>query len=255
MSKEIDKAIEQTRDAYNQVAIAYDAFTTHFHTLVIYPKIIALVEKFAESLSGKTILDVGCGSGGLIRMLDKRGAKCYGVDITPAFVEIARSRNSRVAQASMHSLPLPGAIFDVVVSNYVLNYLPSEGQELALREKFRVLKSGGVMVFTYMHPFFMRISRYRPTPPHYFPVTKNYFQPAKQEAIEQLGQKFVLHLLDWPEIANLTIRSGFHLQELVDAEVPKNLEEIAEGVDHEVAAQFVRSFRYHPYAMFVVATK
>lgn len=252
---EINAAIKRTRDAYNRVALSYDAFTSHFHNLIAYPKFVAIVEHFVGDLAGKTILDLGCGSGSLVGMFNERGASACGIDISSTFVETAKSRNLRVAQASMHQLPFPDEAFDGVVSHYALNYLPHKGQSMSLQEQYRVLRPNGVVVFSYMHPFFMRMSRYQELSPHYSPVIENYFRPVRQESVEQLGQKFVLYLLDWPEIANMVMESGFILREFIDAETPKNLEEVSAGIGNEIAARFVRSFQYQPYAMFVVATK
>ena len=255
IAKEIEGAIENTRSAYQQAGLAYDALSAPFQVAVTYPKIIAAAEKFAGALLGKEVLDVGCGAGTLLQMFNERGANCFGIDVAPVFVELARSRGLQVSEASMHDLPFGDETFDVVVSNYVLNYLPPEGQRLALQEKFRVLRPKGVMIFSYMHPSLMRSGRYQPTPPHYPSIVEDYFRPKRQEEIKFFDQKFILHLLDWPEIVNMVIESGFRLQELIDAEVPENLKEIVIGIKEELVAQFVQSFRYNPYAIFIVAIK
>jgi len=253
--KRITKAIKQTRAAYQQTATVYDAFSAPFQTGVVYPKIVSVAERYLESLSGKEILDVGCGSGTLIQMFNGRGARCSGIDVTPAFVELAYTRGLSVVEASAHDLPFPDEVFDGAVSNFVLNYLPPEGQRWALQEKFRVLRPGGVIVLSYMHPFFMRVGRYQSTPPHYPSTIEDYFHPAREEMISFADQKFILHLLDWPEIVNMIIESGFCLRELIDAEVPKNLEQIGAKVKLEFPNQYARGFRYNPYGIFVVATK
>jgi ubiquinone/menaquinone biosynthesis C-methylase UbiE len=252
---EIRESIERTMASYQEVAIAYDIFSAPFHAAVTYPKIIKELENYLSSLPGKQILDVGCGSGKLMQVLNERGAQCSGIDITPAFLDIARSRGLWVIQGSMHNLPFPDEMFDAVVSNYVLNYLPAKGQRMALQEKFRVLRRDGIMIFSYMHPFFMRATPYQEQPPHYLSSTKNYFEPAREILINQLGQKFTLYLLDWPEITNMVIESGFCLLELTDAKVPDQLERIAAEINSEAAADFVKGFRYNPYAIFVTAKK
>ena len=190
-----------------------------------------------------------------MQMLEVSGAKCCGVDITPEFLKMARSRSLDVYQASMHQLPFHNESFDTVVSNYVLNYLPPEGQKLALQEKFRVLKPGGVMVFSYMHPFFMRANRHKNDKPYCVSVINNYFEPIKKETIEMFGQKFVLYLQDWPEIVNMIVESGFCLRKLIDAEVPKNLKKIVSKIKNKQAISFMQSFKYNPYGIFIVATK
>ena len=235
-------AIKRTRDAYEQVAGAYDTVTAEFNNSVVYPKIIDAAERFLGPVRGTRILDVGCGSGRLMELLEARGAECVGVDIARAFVETAKSRGRKVVRASMHDLPFGDSEFDGIVSNFAINYLPLAGQSRTLEEAYRVLKSGGALIFSSMHPYLMRQGG-------------NYFEPMRQKEIQQLGQKFFLHLLDWQEIGNVVISSGFCLREFIDAEVPENLEEVAAKIDNDAAAQFVRAFRHQPYAMFVVATK
>lgn len=252
---EIQEAVDRTRCAYQNVAKIYDMFSAPFHAVAAYPKILSLLETYLGPLSRCKILDIGCGGGGLMQNLTGRGARCWGIDITPAFLEIARSKGFPAVEASMHSLPFPDETFDAGVSNYVLNYLPPHGQKLALKEKHRVLRKGGLAVFSYMHPFSMRASPYKSEEPHYSYLVPSYFEPVRQTAINQLGQEFKLYLLDWPEIVNLVVESGFRILRLVDADIPENLEEIASKMGDEQAAGFIRSFRYNPYAMFIVAEK
>lgn len=254
-SKEIIKAIKRTRAAYQATALAYEKVSMPFHIKVIYPRIISIIQDHLGSLKGKEILDVGCGSGMLMQILEKRGANCCGIEITPVFIELVRSRGLHVISASMHKLPFSDERFDAIISNYALNYLPPKGQLLAIQEKFRALKPGGIMVFTYMHPFLMRMSRYQETPPHYLSIVKDYFQPQRQQIVDLLGQKFTLYLLDWPEIVQMVVGCGFRLRDLIDAEFLKGIEKMATSIKDKAAAHFARSLRYTPYGIFVVATK
>ena len=47
-----------------------------------------------NDLSGFRILDAGCGTGSLSRMLGERGAEVVGVDISEGLIEIAKSRSA-----------------------------------------------------------------------------------------------------------------------------------------------------------------
>ena len=49
----------------------------------------AILEKLPQDLKGSRILDAGCGTGVLSRMLDERGAEVVGVDISDKLVEVA----------------------------------------------------------------------------------------------------------------------------------------------------------------------
>ena len=54
---------------------------------------VAILEKLPRNLEGTRILDAGCGTGVLSRMLDKRGAEVVGVDISEKLIEVAKKRS------------------------------------------------------------------------------------------------------------------------------------------------------------------
>ena len=53
----------------------------------------AIMEKLPQDLKGTRILDAGCGTGVLSRMLDERGAEVVGVDISEKLIEVAKKRS------------------------------------------------------------------------------------------------------------------------------------------------------------------
>jgi 2-polyprenyl-3-methyl-5-hydroxy-6-metoxy-1,4-benzoquinol methylase len=109
-------------------------------------------------VNGRDVLDAGCGEGYLGRMLAARGARVTAVDVSGEMLAIARERTPEGAaidyvQASCEDLrPLGDGAFDVVVSNMVLQDLA--GYEAALREFARVLRPGGRLIFSILHPCF-----------------------------------------------------------------------------------------------------
>jgi len=99
--------------------------------------------------SGLTVLELGCGTGYFTRELARCGADIVAVDVSPELLEIARAgcpaENVRYEIQNACALSYRGAIFDSVVGSSVLHHL--EINE-ALREIYRVLKSGGTISFT-----------------------------------------------------------------------------------------------------------
>ncbi len=96
--------------------------------------------------AGKTVLDVGAGSGRLAFAASERAAWVYAsepVDTLREFLrdEIARRgvRNMRVVDGMCHCLPYPDDTFDIVMSGHVVGDFPEE--ETA--ELARVAKDGG----------------------------------------------------------------------------------------------------------------
>ena len=53
----------------------------------------AIIQKLPQDLKGARILDAGCGTGVLSRMLDERGAEVVSVDISDKLIEVAKNRS------------------------------------------------------------------------------------------------------------------------------------------------------------------
>ncbi len=99
----------------------------------------------------KLVLDAGCGTGGMIVRLagQQPGWTWSGIDFMPIACELARQRcgkDTDIREASVTALPFADASFDAVVSADVICQV--DAADVALREFFRVLKPGGVVVIS-----------------------------------------------------------------------------------------------------------
>ena len=91
-------------------------------------------------------LDLGCGNGKTLSALADAGFEAYGVDFSPAAVEVCRRLLSGVASvevADVTELPYPDGMFDYVTAVHVLENLDDGGLEAAAGEIRRVLAPGG----------------------------------------------------------------------------------------------------------------
>jgi SAM-dependent methyltransferase len=111
-------------------------------------------------LRGKQVLDAGCGEGHNTRILARRGACLTGVDISERMIALAFEEERReplgiqYARTSYADLGMfPSGSFDAVVSFMALMEGPRF--DLAMRESFRVLRPGGLLVFSITHPCFI----------------------------------------------------------------------------------------------------
>ncbi|EGJ74188.1 putative methyltransferase [Streptomyces sp. Tu6071] len=115
------------------------------------PAMLAL----AGDVTGRRILDAGCGSGALSAALRDRGADVSGFDTSAGLLELARQRLGDAADLQVADLggPLPYAddTFDDVTASLVLHYLEDWGPALA--ELRRVLRPGGRLIASVDHPF------------------------------------------------------------------------------------------------------
>ena len=101
----------------------------------------------AGDVTGKRILDLGCGEGRFSRILAERGAHTTGIDPIRRLIEAASRRGSsseRYAMASGDTLPFAAQSFDVVVAYLCLIDIPDF--RAAIREAARVLKPGGTLL-------------------------------------------------------------------------------------------------------------
>lgn len=97
-------------------------------------------EKKGHSLR---ILDIGCGTGLLMRELQQFG-EVRGVDVSERAVAYCKERGLNPVVGSADQLPFPDASFDVVVMLDVLEHLSDDGA--GAREVVRVLKGGGTAI-------------------------------------------------------------------------------------------------------------
>jgi SAM-dependent methyltransferase len=93
----------------------------------------------------RSLLDVGCGWGGLTRHLAAHGA-VVGVEPSPAAREEAGRRGLTVLEGTADRLPVPDASVDVAVATDVIEHLADD--VAALRELARVLRDDGLALIT-----------------------------------------------------------------------------------------------------------
>lgn len=119
--------------------------------------------RFAGVRDGQQVLDVGCGTGSLSRVLLAAGAtlKVTGVDPVAAYVAFARDAvpegRAQFQIGDAGALPFLGRTFDAALALLVLQDVCDPGK--AVREMTRVTKAGGVVAtclwdFEYGMPMF-----------------------------------------------------------------------------------------------------
>jgi len=92
-------------------------------------------------LNPKNCLDVGCGTGGLVRALRQLGIDAYGVEISPTALKLtAPSLKPFVKLGDINKLPYQNDQFDLVLTFDVMEHLERSKIRQALGETFRVAK-------------------------------------------------------------------------------------------------------------------
>lgn len=101
-------------------------------------------------LAGMTVLDAGCGTGRYLRQLRALGAKPMGLDLSAAMLARAREITPHIVRANICALPIDSMSVDVIVCGLALGDVPH--LEMALAEMARVLRPGGCVVYSVVHP-------------------------------------------------------------------------------------------------------
>jgi SAM-dependent methyltransferase len=132
----------------------YDIYRDRLNT----PAFLAMLPPI-EGLRG---LDIGCGEGFNTRQLVRLGARMQALDIAPTFIrhaqeaEHAEPLGIEYSVADATNLPFASSSFDFATAFMSMMDMADHGA--ALRETARVLRPGGFLQFSILHPCFV--------PPH-----------------------------------------------------------------------------------------
>ena len=110
------------------------------------------IESAVLAAQPKSVIDVGCGEGWLVRLLAQRGVRARGVDAIPALVEAATRLGGEFAVASYEDIALGRLAWkaDTVSCNFAL--IGKESAEQLLRGVAALLNPGGHFVVQTLHP-------------------------------------------------------------------------------------------------------
>lgn len=139
----LDKAA--IAEAFGKAASTYDAHA-QFQRDVGH----RLLGFLPEDLSGKTVLDVGCGTGYFSQQLRQRGAEVICFDLSEQMLAAAKTRcgehNVTYQQGDAECLPFESDSVDFVFSSLALQWC--EDLSVPLREMRRVVKPSGQICFS-----------------------------------------------------------------------------------------------------------
>jgi ubiquinone/menaquinone biosynthesis C-methylase UbiE len=116
---------------------------------IVYDRLArAIVAESPVPLVGRTVLDVGAGTGAASLAAMAAGARVVAVDVAPGMLRANRAQVAGALVADAATLPLAGASVDGLVAAYSFNHLPDPAA--GFREAARVCRPGSpVLVSAY----------------------------------------------------------------------------------------------------------
>lgn len=135
--------------SYEYYERLYEVEERHWWSRGIRDVAARILNAHYRGMTGLNILDAGCGTGITLSWLEQNDLpkRVIGLDLSWYALEFCRRRgNHLLCQSSVLGLPFKSDSFDLVVCNDVIQHLPGkEGDQMALREFYRVLKLGGCL--------------------------------------------------------------------------------------------------------------
>lgn len=107
--------------------------------------VFSVIDKAFQDENGLRLLDAGCGTGGLLAHINIHNV--YGFDISEESIKFCKIKKLRnILRASVSNIPFSSNSFDMVISLDVLYHLGVKNDSMVLREFYRVLAKGGVLL-------------------------------------------------------------------------------------------------------------
>ena len=190
------------------------------------------LRKLLPDFKDKRVLDLGCGYGWhCIYAMEHGASSVVGVDISHKMLEVAKEKTHfpqvEYKCCAIEDVEFPEESFDVILSSLAFHYVAD--YEILVKKIYRILKSGGKLVFTVEHPVF---TAYGTQDWYYnekgeilhFPVD-NYYYEGKRTAVF-LGEKVTKYHRTLTTYLNTLLSNGFIINHIVEPQPPENMMDI-----------------------------
>jgi SAM-dependent methyltransferase len=141
--------LADTRTSYDTVAVSYADQVRDALAGELYLRgSLALFADMVHAAGGGSVADVGCGPGHVTAHLRKLGVDAFGIDLSPAMVEVARRDHPglRFEVGSMTDLDLADASVAGLLAWWSLIHVPDDAVSRVLGHFRRALRPGGPLL-------------------------------------------------------------------------------------------------------------
>jgi ubiquinone/menaquinone biosynthesis C-methylase UbiE len=165
------------------------------------------IARLAQARAEDVCLDLACGPGTFTTVLARQARLVFGLDLTPAFLSVARQRaveqgagNILFLCGDATAMPFRDEAFDVAICGYSFHHMREPLR--ALRELARVISRGGRLAVVDI-------------------FTPEGFDPSAADRIEQARDESHVHTFDADELGKTVERAGFRVQASETLERPR----------------------------------
>lgn len=144
----LDQRRQKSREMHDRLAEQWNQVGEEFALGTLRAEVLAQAWP-----TGRTVADLGCGTGFLATWLAGRGASVIAVDHSERMLTVAqKAKRARIEfrRGELDALPLADGEVDAAFSNLVWHHLPDH--DAAAREMLRVLRPGGTAVVSDLLP-------------------------------------------------------------------------------------------------------
>ena len=173
-------------------------------------------------MTGKDVLDLGCGYGWHCKYAADHGAKSVlGIDLSEKMIAEAKKRNAvpgiTYRVCSLQDYDYPKDSFDLVVSNLVLHYV--EDLDAIYRRIHETLRPGGVFLMNIEHPTFTAGVNQQFAKDGTWPVD-DYYYPGLRKT-DFLGHEITKYHHTLTQILGGLLKAGFRIESIEEAMPPE----------------------------------
>jgi len=178
------------------------------------------------NVSGKAILELGCGGAQCSVSLSRHHAFCIGLDVSRNQLQFARELvelldvDIPLVLANGEDLPFSDSCFDIVFC--VFGAIGFIDARRSFKEVFRVLRPGGLFAFSWYHPFFDCFPR---KGENQLKVIKSYFDRSSLVEHKKKIDGTVITYIEFhhtlSDYFDMLTQAGFTIIGLIEPESPK----------------------------------
>ncbi|MET8042142.1 class I SAM-dependent methyltransferase [Micromonospora sp. NPDC005215] len=147
-----DGWLADTRTSYDTVAGSYAEMLRDGLDAAPYERaVLALFAELTRSGGEGSVADIGCGPGRITAHLHSLGVDAFGIDLSPAMIDIARRDHPdlRFAVGSMTDLDLTDSCVAGILAWFSLIHIPDDEVPAVLAHFHRVLRPEGTLLLAF----------------------------------------------------------------------------------------------------------